>query len=278
MNELELNKLGVIVGPRKPGMDGVVLKLEQWCNEHSVECNLIPVDAQDLDGSADLIVVLGGDGTMLAAARIVGDREIPVVGVNFGFLGYLTDFTLDEMFTALDSVRAGRFEVDERMMLEAAIVRKGERIILRRALNDVVINKAGTARMIELECQINDAYVNQFRADGMIVATPTGSTAYSLSAGGPIVHPSLSAIVLTPICPHMLSNRPFVVSSDSVVTITFKHVIKEVRLTIDGQHAVDLHSDDQIEVRQSQSVFSMLRPPNRNYFEVLRTKLKWGTT
>jgi Predicted sugar kinase len=222
--------------------------------------------------------VLGGDGTMLAAARIVGDREIPVVGVNFGFLGYLTDFTLDEMFTALDSVRAGRFEVDERMMLEAAIVRKGERIILRRALNDVVINKAGTARMIELECQINDAYVNQFRADGMIVATPTGSTAYSLSAGGPIVHPSLSAIVLTPICPHMLSNRPFVVSSDSVVTITFKHVIKEVRLTIDGQHAVDLHSDDQIEVRQSQSVFSMLRPPNRNYFEVLRTKLKWGTT
>ena len=163
------------------------------------------------------------------------------------------------------------------MMLEASIVRNSETISLRRALNDVVINKAAPARMIELECRINNAYVNHFRADGMIVATPTGSTAYSLSAGGPIVHPSLSAIVLTPICPHMLSNRPFVVSSDSVVSITFKQAIDELSLTIDGQHAVDLRSDDRIEVRQSKSVFSMLRPPNRNYFEVLRTKLKWGT-
>lgn len=278
IGRLELNKLGVIVGPRKPGMDGVVQKLEEWCKEHNVECNLIPVDAQDLECSADLIVVLGGDGTMLAAARIIGDREIPVVGVNFGFLGYLTDFTLDEMFTALDCVCAGQFEVDERMMLEASVVRKGELVRLRRALNDVVINKAAPARMIELECRINDAYVNHFRADGMIVATPTGSTAYSLSAGGPIVHPNLSAIVLTPICPHMLSNRPFVVSSDSVVTISFKQAIEELNVTIDGQHAIDLHSDDQIEVRRSQSVFSMLRPANRNYFEVLRTKLKWGTT
>lgn len=276
MSELKLTKLGVIVGPKKPEVDGLVQRLELWCRQHDVAYEQIPVESKDLTATVDLMVVLGGDGTMLAAARIIGHRRIPVIGVNFGYLGYLTDFTLDELFTALDSVREGCFEVDDRMMLEASVIRGGERITLPRALNDAVINKAAPARMIELECRINDAFVNSFRADGMIVATPTGSTAYSLSAGGPIVHPSLSAIVLTPICPHMLSNRPFVVSGESTVKITFKHAIEDLSLTIDGRHAVALDSDDQIVVQKSPSVFSMLRPPNRNYFEVLRTKLKWG--
>jgi NAD+ kinase len=156
------------------------------------------------------------------------------------------------------------------------VLRKNERLEFPHALNDAVINKAAPSRMIEVECRINDAFVNSFRADGMIVATPTGSTAYSLSAGGPIVHPSLSAIILTPICPHMLSNRPFVVSSESTVTLSFKRA-SDVCLTIDGRHAIDLTADDKIVVARRKTIFSMLRPPSRDYFEVLRTKLKWGT-
>ena len=277
MPALNLKTLGVIAGPQKTDALDVVRELQSWCNQHDIACERISLDEKELSKSVDLVVVLGGDGTMLAAARIIGDRRIPVIGVNFGWLGYLTDFTLEELFGALESVRQGTFEVDERMLLEISVLRGNERLEFPRALNDAVINKAAPSRMIELECRINNAFVNSFRADGMIVATPTGSTAYSLSAGGPIVHPSLSAIILTPICPHMLSNRPFVVSGESTVTLSFKRASEELCLTIDGQHAVELTADDQIVIARSPSVFSMLRPPSRDYFEVLRTKLKWGT-
>ncbi len=277
MLALNLKTLGVIAGPQKTDALDVVRELQSWCHQHDIACERISLDEKELSKSVDLVVVLGGDGTMLAAARIIGDSRIPVIGVNFGWLGYLTDFTLEELFGALESVRKGTFEVDERMLLEISVLRGNEKLLFPRALNDAVINKAAPSRMIELECRINNAFVNSFRADGMIVATPTGSTAYSLSAGGPIVHPSLSAIILTPICPHMLSNRPFVVSGESTVTLSFKRASEELCLTIDGQHAVELTADDQIVIARSPSVFSMLRPPSRDYFEVLRTKLKWGT-
>jgi len=277
MLALNLKTLGVIAGPQKTDALDVIRELQSWCNQHDIACERMSLDEKEPSKSVDLVVVLGGDGTMLAAARIIGDRRIPVIGVNFGWLGYLTDFTLEELFGALESVRKGTFEVDERMLLEISVLRGNEKLLFPRALNDAVINKAAPSRMIELECRINDAFVNSFRADGMIVATPTGSTAYSLSAGGPIVHPSLSAIILTPICPHMLSNRPFVVSGESTVTLSFKRASEELCLTIDGQHAVELTADDQIVIARSPSVFSMLRPPSRDYFEVLRTKLKWGS-
>ena len=162
-------------------------------------------------------------------------------------------------------------------MIEIALKRGTETFPLPRALNDAVVNKASPARMIELECRINDYFVNTFRADGMIVATPTGSTAYSLSAGGPIVHPSLSAIVITPICPHTLSNRPVVVPGDCTVALSFKDASEDISLTIDGRHAVSLQSADVIQLCRSKTTFAMVRPENRDYFEVLRTKLKWGT-
>ncbi len=276
MSEFKLKTLGVIAGAQKPDALNVVRELQTWCSAHDIACERISLDAKEALRDLDLVVVLGGDGTMLAAARIIGDRRIPVIGVNFGWLGYLTEFTLEELFDALESVRKGTFQVDERMLLEVSVLRKNERLEFPHALNDAVINKAAPSRMIEVECRINDAFVNSFRADGMIVATPTGSTAYSLSAGGPIVHPSLSAIILTPICPHMLSNRPFVVSSESTVTLSFKRA-SDVCLTIDGRHAIDLTADDKIVVARSETIFSMLRPPSRDYFEVLRTKLKWGT-
>ncbi|MGE0132036.1 MAG: NAD(+)/NADH kinase [Blastocatellales bacterium] len=288
MSLLQLKTIGAVVGPRKPEALEVVCDLREWLKARGIElraANAIATQTQcaplaESDGvlteDVDLIVVLGGDGTMLGAARLVGARQIPVLGVNFGWLGYLTEFTLDEMFTALEDVRAGNLFVERRMMIDI-ILNRGEAAATYRALNDAVVNKAAPGRMIELECRINGMLVNTFRADGMIVATPTGSTAYSLSAGGPIVHPDMPAILLTPICPHTLSNRPVVVPAESVVELVFKPAGEDLMLTIDGQQGIELRHDDRITLRRSQTTFNLVRPTNRNYFEVLRTKLKWGT-
>jgi len=285
---LHLKTIGAVVGPRKPEALEVVCELREWCEARGIELRAVdsiagqarcaPLAESDgeLAEDVDLIVVLGGDGTMLGAARMMGIRQIPVLGVNFGFLGYLTEFTLEEMFPALENVRQGNFFVERRMMIDVALDRGGE-AAPRRALNDAVVTKSAAARMIEIESYINGMFVNSFRADGMIVATPTGSTAYSLSAGGPIVHPSMSAILLTPICPHMLSNRPAVVPGESVVDLVFKRADPDLLLTIDGQPGVELRHDDRITLRRSQTTFNLVQPTNRNYFEVLRTKLKWGT-
>jgi NAD+ kinase len=288
-NASQLKSMAVVVGPQRPDAIAVVKDIVEWCRRHGVEiraqaemasnigCPAFNLKDGEIQDDVDLLVALGGDGTMLGAARIVGSSQIPVLGVNFGFLGYLTEFTLSELFTALDGIREGSYQIDERMMLDVALNRGGRLISLSRALNDAVINKAAPARMIELECRIDDDFVNTFRADGMIVATPTGSTAYSLSAGGPIVHPSLAAIVITPICPHTLSNRPVVVPGDSIVELSFKRASEDISLTIDGHEAIELQQEDQIVVRRSETHFAMLRPHNRDYFQVLRTKLKWGT-
>ncbi len=285
----QLKTIGVIVGPKKPEALAVAAEMSEWCQargmtlraygEAATHAKSPPLTDPDgsLAGDVDLIVVLGGDGTMLGAARIVGDRQIPVIGVNFGWLGYLTEFTLAELYTAIESVREGDFSIDQRMLLDVDVIRKGETVITRRALNEAVVNEAAPARMIGLECRINGMFVNSFRADGMIIATPTGSTAYSLSAGGPIVHPSMSAILLTPVCPHTLSNRPVVVPGESHVEIIFKQVGESLMLTLDGQVDLPLRPDDRIGLRRSQTTFNIVRPTQRNYFEVLRTKLKWGS-
>lgn len=291
MSSLELKKIGVVIGPQKPEAWDVVRDLRQWCESRGVElkarviketarllqCALLAEVNGLLAEELDLLVTLGGDGTMIGAARFVGDRQIPVLGVNFGFLGYLTEFTLSELYAALDGVLEGNFYLDRRMMLDVKLARHGQEVESFRALNDAVISSAVPVHMIEVECLINQMFVNSFRADGMIVATPTGSTAYSLSAGGPIVFPSMSAILLTPICPHTLSNRPVVVPGDSVVDLVFKRAHEDLMLTIDGQVPIRLTAGDQVTVLRSQTTFDLIRPTNRNYFEVLRTKLKWGT-
>jgi NAD+ kinase len=286
---LHLKTIGVVVGPQKPEALDVVCELREWCDARGIElraadsvaagaaCAPLAESGGELAEDVDLIVVLGGDGTMLGAARLVGTRQIPVLGVNFGWLGYLTEFTLEEMFPALENVRRGDFFVERRMLIDVALNRGGEVAAVYRALNDAVVTTATAALMIEIESYINEMFVNSFRADGMIVATPTGSTAYSLSAGGPIVHPSMSAILLTPICPHMLSNRPVVVPGESVVDLVFKRADTDLMLTVDGQPGVELLHADRITVRRSQTTFNLVQPTNRNYFEVLRTKLKWGT-
>jgi NAD+ kinase len=289
MLSLQLKTIGVIVGPEKPAALAVVRDLRSWCDERAITlrafgeatafgaCEPLTDERGELAADVDLLVVLGGDGTMLGASRLVGARRIPVLGVNFGWLGYLTEYTLDELYPALDAVREGAFSVEGRLLLEVTLERKTGIATSYRALNEAVINKAAPARMVEFECLINGMFVNQFRADGMIVATPTGSTAYSLSAGGPVVHPSMTAILLTPICPHTLSNRPVVVPGDSVIEIVFKRTSDGLMLTIDGQLGEALEPEDRITLRRSQTTFDIVRPTNRNYFEVLRTKLKWGS-
>jgi len=275
--------IGVFVGPQKPEALAVVTDLHVWCQnreikliEIGVETNQAHDESIELPEEIDLLVVLGGDGTMLGAARLMGNRQVPVLGVNFGWLGYLTEFTLGELFLALDKLSEGELSIDRRMLLDIILTREGKVVATHRALNDAVINHAAPVRMIELECYIDDMFVNRFRADGMIIATPTGSTAYSLSAGGPIVHPGMSAIMITPICPHMLSNRPVVVRGESVVELVFKRAIDGLMLTIDGQQGMNLMPHDRVTAKRSKVTFDLIRPTNRNYFEVLRTKLKWG--
>lgn len=291
MTSLELKKIGVVIGPQKTAAWDVVRDLQAWCKARGIElkaraiketaqlmpCERLVEQEGELAEDLDLLVSLGGDGTMLGVSRFIGVRQVPVLGVNFGFLGYLTEFTLEELFSALDGLREGNFFLDRRFMLEAVLTRAGEQLSSSVALNDAVVSTGGPVRMIEIECRINQMFVNSFRADGMIIATPTGSTAYSLSAGGPIVHPSMAAILLTPICPHTLSNRPVVVPGDSVVDLLFPRAERELMLTIDGQVPVQLLPGDQVTVTCSRTTFDMIRPTNRNYYEVLRTKLKWGT-
>jgi len=224
----------------------------------------------------DLLVVLGGDGTILSSARIIGDREIPVLGINYGGLGYLTEFRIEEMFDALDEILKGKFEVDRRVMLDVQHRRGGKILNRGRALNDVVINKVVVARIIEIEASLNGLFVNSFRADGLIVSTPTGSTAYNLSAGGPIVYPSMNAVVITPICPFTLTNRPIVVPDHAEIALEIKNKSEGVALTLDGQVAYEMKTNDRVVIKKSKTTFNLVQPPNRNYFDVLRNKLKWG--
>ncbi|MFM8395870.1 MAG: NAD(+)/NADH kinase, partial [Acidobacteriota bacterium] len=284
---LYLKRIGVVVGPRKPEALKVVDDLLTWCRERGIELQAAPEVAGSvgcapyleengrLTERIDLLIVLGGDGTMLGAARLIGRHQIPVLGINFGWLGYLTEFTLRELFPTLEAILAGKFTVDHRMMIDVTLHRDGREILSQTALNEAAVNGA-PARITEFDCYIDGMMITTFRADGMIVATATGSTAYSLSAGGPIVHPGVPAILLTPICPHMLSNRPVVVPGDSRVDIVFNGIQDKLLLTIDGQLVVDLQPHDRVVIQRSEKSFRLISPSNRNYFQVLRTKLKWG--
>ncbi len=228
----------------------------------------------------DLIVVLGGDGTLISVARQVArqnsDRDIPVLGVNLGSLGFLTEITQDEMFPCLERVLQGDFTVSQRMMLEAVILRAGQEFKRFRVLNDVVLNKGAIARILDMEVWVDDAYLTTFKADGLVIATPTGSTAYNLSAGGPIISPGLHCFVISPICPHMLANRPLIVSDDATIRIEVKCKDEPVIFTADGQVAIELRAGDLIQVCKARRCISLVDSPSRDYFEVLRTKLGWG--
>lgn len=229
----------------------------------------------DLPGQVDLLIVLGGDGTLLSMARAVGDLGVPMLGVNLGGLGFLTATTLEEMLPALEAVMAGAMAIEERTMLGARLVRDGQALGEHIALNDVVITKSAMSRIIELSVSVDGRHATSYRADGLIVATPTGSTAYNLSVGGPILFPTLDAVVLTPIAPHTLGNRPIVLPGTQRIEILLKGD-QEVMLTMDGQVGVHLRERDVVQVEQARARIRLLRFPQKDFFSVLRTKLKWG--
>jgi NAD+ kinase len=225
---------------------------------------------------ADLFVVVGGDGTLLSLARAIAAHPRPILGVNMGGLGFLTETGPDEVEETLKHVLEGNFTTESRMMLEVSLSRGRRTISRHRALNDVVINKSALARIIELGLKINRQFVNAYRADGLIVSTPTGSTAYSLAAGGPLIHPDMAALVISPICPHTLTLRPLVVPENSRVEITLRTEDSEVYLTIDGQVGHPLRAGDRVLIRRSDHPVLMVRSPHRNYYQLLRRKLRWG--
>jgi NAD+ kinase len=293
MEKLQVRRVGVLVKPNQPEALETICRLVEWCAGRGIKvaggprlqrdrieaetgCAVESLAHGELVQGADLFVVLGGDGTMIGAARLVGDAEKPVVGVNFGTLGYLADFTVEDMIPALELVLAGDYTIDRRLMLAATVERDGQRQMHDRVLNDVVISKSALARIIEIEVQVDGKFLNRFRADGLIISTPTGSTAYNLSAGGPVIYPSMNAVVITPICPHTLSNRPLVLPDDAEVEFTLKTQREEVALTLDGQVGMPLEYEDRVTVRKSRTGFNLIQAHTRNYFDVLRNKLKWG--
>ena len=282
MRGKQINSVGIVVKPGHAEARATADELSTWLRNRGIAQSGDPVSADDIGPEedvsidADLVVVLGGDGTMISTARLVGDADVLVLGINYGSLGYLTDFRFEEMFPALESIIAGEYEIDPRVMLKIEHWRRGERLVSGRVLNDVVINKAALARIINIDVKLNNLFVNTFRADGLIVSTPTGSTAYNLSAGGPIIYPSMNAVVLTPICPFTLTNRPIVVPDTAQIELILDNENEGVVLSLDGQTGYPMLAGDRVLIRKSSTTFNIVQPANRNYFDVLRDKLKWG--
>jgi NAD+ kinase len=283
----DIKVVGVISKPGIPHASAILSELVEWWKVRGVETCLDHESARYLKSNgglpreqvpdgAQLVIVLGGDGTLLAAARALAGREIPILPVNLGGLGFLTAITLDQLYIELECVLCGEQRVVPRRMLHGEVQRGGKTVASYEALNDIVIGKTQIARMIDLETYVDGQYVSTFKADGLIVATPTGSTAYSLSAGGPILFPAVAALCITPVCPHMLTNRPVLVPDTSVIEIVCKAPRKEAYLTIDGQVGEPLIENDRVVCRSSEHQVHLIRPPKMFFFDVLRQKLKWG--
>ncbi len=225
----------------------------------------------------DLVIVVGGDGTLLHTARSLADHNIPLVGINLGRLGFLTDISPDDMLSRLDEILSGIYHEEKRFLLQALVIRNGETVQTGSALNDVVIHKWNSVRMIEFETHVDGLLVNSQRSDGLIVSTPTGSTAYALSGGGPIMHPALDAIVLVPICPHTLSNRPLVIAASSVIELRVTRTdIAHVRITLDGQTILSLAEGDHVRIVKKEPPVRLFHPKGHDHFQILRAKLRWG--
>ena len=283
----DIKTVGIISKPGVPAGHELVPEVIQWLRQRAIAVRIDEESAAYARGEngiardmvpegCDLVIVLGGDGTLLSAARAIGKREIPLFPVNLGGLGFLTAITIDELFPELDRALRGEHRVAKRKLLNTEVVRDGQVVASYDALNDAVLTKASIARMIDLQAFVDEQFVADYKADGLIICTPTGSTAYSLAAGGPIIFPSVPTICMTPICPHMLTNRPVLVPETSVVRIISRGPDESVFLTIDGQIGNPVEEGDTIVCRSSPFSLHLMRPPRAMFFDVLRQKLKWG--
>jgi len=284
---MKVEHVGVCVKPGEPDLAERVRELEKWLLDRGIQVLPDPeagrwtrasgMRRDDLAGRVDLMVVLGGDGTLLAVARAIGARDVPILGVNLGTLGFLSETSRDDLFPALDAALAGRFWVEERMRLGVEVRRDEESLGRFIALNDAVVSSTALSRVLHLETRVDGSVVTTYHADGLIVATPTGSTAYSLSAGGPLLLPNLEAILLTPISPHTLTQRPLVLPDGCEVELRVVDTRGgQIHLTVDGQVGRALEEDDMVVVRANSQPARLLVPPGRNRFEAMRTKLRWG--
>jgi len=284
---MEVRSIGVCVKPDQPQLADSVRALAKWASERSLEVVLDPeagrwvgvsgAPRHELAARVELIVVLGGDGTLLAVARAIGRRLVPILGVNLGTLGFLAEIDLAELFPTLEAVLADRFRIESRMRLEVSVDQDGTELARYLALNDAVIAKTSLSRIVDLETRADGFEVTTYHADGLIVATPTGSSAYSLSAGGPLLLPSFEAVVLTPICSHTLTQRPLVLAATCEIAIRVQDARGGVvHLTVDGQVGRELAERERVTVRRSEWPAQILVPKDRNRFQVMRTKLRWG--
>jgi NAD+ kinase len=282
----KIQKIGIICKTGISEPVEILKELLPWLRQKGYE-TFIDVETAsvlNIDGFArsqipslsDLIIVLGGDGTLISTCRLVADKGVPVLGVNIGGLGFLTEIPVEKLYEMLEIVLTGDCPIEERLMLKAQVLRHGALIAEYNVLNEVVVNKAALARIIDLETYINQSYVTTFKADGLIISTPTGSTAYSLSAGGPVLYPTLDNIVVTPICPHTLTNRPIVLAGNSIIEVILRSPTERVYLTLDGQVGFSVMQNDTVVVEKSPFKTRLLIPCDRDYFEILREKLKWG--
>jgi NAD+ kinase len=284
---MEIRRVGICVKPEQPQLADLIRALEKWLVERGLEAQPDPESGRwtgapglprgELAGRVDLVVVLGGDGTLLAVARAIGDRDVPILGVNLGTLGFLAEIARDELFPTLEAVLAGRFRIEERMRLDVSVERDASSLGRYLALNDAVISNTALSRLVHLETRADGAELTTYHADGLIVATPTGSTAYSLSAGGPLLHPTMEALVLTPISAHTLTQRPLVLPETCEVQVRVADARGgHVHLTVDGQVGRQLSEGDRVTVRRAARPARLLVDPSRSRFEIMRAKLRWG--
>ncbi len=276
-----VNSVGVIANSTKDRAPDYVSKLAQWLSDRGVKVffaeeiaskiNKPGTPGKDLISAVDMLVVFGGDGTLLMAARLAMESDAPILGINMGGFGFMTVVNLDEMISAMELILEGQYSTTERMMLSVSV--EG---VHYPALNDVVINRGSLSRMVNLETFVDGRYLSTFKADGLIISTPTGSTAYSLSSGGPIVLPGLDSIIINPICPHTLTNRPLVLPPDSSIEVIVWAKEGKASVTLDGQDLFILKSGDKVEIKKSKRHIKLIDSPHRDYLEILRTKLGWG--
>ena len=285
----QFSKISILSKPDDPNIAGAVRALHHYLQARNVEIYTDSVAASFLDkepsspellaNNSDLAIVVGGDGTILHAAHSLVAKEIPLLGINLGRLGFLAEIKPKDIEEQLDQILAGNYSEEHRIVLQASLIRDGESIGTCYAINDVVVHAKQMVRMIEIESRVNHKYVNTLRADGYIVATPTGSTAYALSGGGPILHPSIDAFVLVPICPHTLSNRPIVVDADSRVEILLSEENRHTALaSVDGQIDMDFMPGDTVVIEKAKYNLRLIQPKDYDYFDVLRVKLRWSAS